>query len=73
MITIRISLSWADSPPHPALAAGVHRMAEIMPVVLASHGLAMPDDGDPVRPADATDANVLFDATITGLESALAS
>jgi hypothetical protein len=41
---IRISLSWAGTTPHPILSAGVHNMAEIMPAVLASHGLEMPDE-----------------------------
>ena len=39
MITIRISLSWVEPPPHPDLPTGIHHIAEIMPHVLARYGL----------------------------------
>jgi hypothetical protein len=52
MITrIRISLSWGGTLPHPILPAGVHSTAEIMPLVLAAHGLEMPEEFNLERPA----------------------
>ena len=69
MITkISISLTWIEPVPHPNLPAEVHHIAEIMPAVLAAHGL----DADLEQftvPCMATD----FEVMIAVLESALAS
>lgn len=72
--TIRISLSWG-SPPYPNLPAGVHNVAEIMPLVLATHGLKMSDDdAEQVSVAStATDFELMMAALEAALESALAS
>jgi hypothetical protein len=67
--TIRISLTLVDTPhPPPDLPAGVHHIGEIMPAVLASHGL----DADSEQPTAAIMATDL-DLLIAVLESALAS
>jgi hypothetical protein len=69
MITkISISLTWIEPAPHPNLPAGVHHIAEVMPAVLAAHGL----DTDLEQP---TAANIAtnFELMIAALESALAS
>ena len=72
MITIRISMTLIDPPPHPNLPAGVHHIAEIMPHVLERHGLSPKQEPDSVPPAIATEATDIFDVTISCLESALA-
>jgi hypothetical protein len=72
MITIRISLSWIDPPPHPNLRAGVHHIAEIMPHVLDRHSSSPEQEPDSVLRANATDATDLFDVTLSCLKSALA-
>ena len=66
--TISISLTWGESAPLPNLSTGVHHIAEIMPAVLASHGL----DADSEQPRAASTATD-FELMITALESALAS
>ncbi len=73
MITkISISLCWVDPPPHPNLPTGLHHIAEIMPHVLARHGLSPDQEPESVPPAKATEATDLFNVTICCLESALA-
>jgi hypothetical protein len=65
MITkLNISLTWINTDPLPDLPAGVHTMAEIMPAVLAAHGL---DAERPIAASTATD----FDLMMAVLESAL--
>ena len=73
MITFRISLSFADSPPHPDLPAGVHHISDVIPHVLDRYSLSLEQDPNSVRPTLVTDANDLFDVMIAGLESVLAS
>jgi len=77
MITkLSISLTWVDSTSHhPNLPAGVHSMSEIMPLVLAAHGLAMQDDdtGQPTVPSITTDFELMIAVLESALESALAS
>ncbi len=50
MTTLKTSMSFFDSRPGTTLPAGVHTMAEIMPAVLAAHGLSMSDDANVRRP-----------------------
>jgi hypothetical protein len=73
MITISISMKWADPPPRPNLHARVHHISEIMPHVLASHGLASSDQPNVTQPTPATNATDLFDAMFACLEEALAT
>ena len=69
MITkVSISLTWVETVPHPNLPAGVHSMSEIMPHVLAAHGLDAVSE-QPTAASMATD----FEVMIAVLESALAS
>jgi len=72
MITIGISITWVDPPPHPTLQPGVHHIAEIMPAVLTSHGLAMPDDANVKQPTVAA-SEVVIAVMLDALEAALAS
>ena len=66
---ISISLTLVDAPHTlPDLPSGVHHIAEIMPTVLASHGL----NADSEQPTAASMATH-FDLMIAALESALAS
>lgn len=66
---ISISLTLADAPHTlPDLPTGVHHISEIMPLVLASHGLNA-DSEQPTAASRATDSDLL----IAALESALAS
>ena len=66
---VSISLTLVDAPhPLPNLPSGLHHISEIMPAVLASHGLDA-DSEQPTMASIATD----FDLMITALESALAS
>jgi hypothetical protein len=55
-----------ETAPHPNLAAGVHHIAEIIPTVLAAHGLAA-DSEQPTAANMAAD----FEVMIAALESAL--
>ena len=70
MITkMSISLTLVDAPHAPPdLPAGLHHIAAIMPLVLASHGLDA-ESGQPTAASMATD----FDLMLAALESALAS
>ena len=66
--TVRISLSWGGSPPYPNLPVGVRHISEIMPAVLAFHGLEMPDDlgleGSPM-----TGTPIVFDLLIVAIKA----
>ena len=73
MTTLSISLSVLDPPPHPNLPSGVQHIAEIMPHVLARHGLSSSDRPNAMQLTPATKATDLSDVMIASLESALAS
>ena len=62
---MRISVALTITPGS-ALPAGVHSMAELMPVVLAAHSLVIPDDLDAVRLAVATEADPQYDPWLLG-------
>ena len=61
-----------DSSKCPAFPAGIHHIAEVMPAVLAAHGLPCEHDPD-AAPPDRNAENDLFDIMLAGLESALVS
>jgi hypothetical protein len=71
MTTISISITWVDPPPLPTFKPGLHHIAEIMPHVLASHGLAMPDAANVKPPVVASE--VVIAVMLDALEAALAS
>jgi hypothetical protein len=71
MTTLSISLSFDDTTHRPVLPPGVHHIAEIIPAVLASHGLSMPDDAN-VMPTVAA-SEVVIGVMLDALEAALAS
>jgi hypothetical protein len=69
MITqVGISLTRTETIPSPDLPAGVHHIGEIMPAVLAAHGLDA-DSEQSTAASTATDSELM----IAALESALAS
>jgi hypothetical protein len=71
MTMLSISLTFDDTTHRPALPAGVHHIAEIMPAILASQGLSMPDDAN-VKPTVAA-SEVVIGVMLDALEAALAS
>jgi hypothetical protein len=70
MITkLSISLTLVEAPhPLPDLPSGIHHISEIMPAVLAAHGLDA-DSEQPTGTSIVTD----FEIMLAALESALAS
>ena len=55
------------------LPPGVFRASELMPKVLARYGLSLEGGCNADQPIAASDANVLFNVMLAGIESALAS
>ena len=56
----------------PALPARVHHIAEIVPAVLASHGLSIRDEANVKQPTVAA-SEVVISVMLDALEAALAS
>jgi hypothetical protein len=73
MTSLKTSLSWVDSLPHPDLRAGVHHISDVMPRVLDRYGLSLEQKSNSVRPTLVVDASDSFDVMLACLESALAS
>jgi len=71
MASLQISLTFFNSPHSPTLPTGVHHIAEIMPAILASYRLSMPDDAN-VEPTVAA-SEVVIGVMLDALEAALAS
>ena len=70
MTTLTTSLSSIDSPPN--LPSGLHHISDVLPLVLARHGLTSEKAPNVMQPP-ATNAHDFFDVMFAGLESALAS
>ena len=73
MTALSISLSFVDSSHSAGLPTGIHHIAEIMPHVLARHGLSSCDRPNATQLTPAAQATDLSDVMLAGLESALAS